>query len=55
MIFPTFDVFCNLVFDVGWLVGWLVGCLVEKLKIITSFTYASKCFEIKFINLRLKI
>jgi len=23
--------------------------LVEKLKIITSFTYASKCFEIKII------
>jgi hypothetical protein len=45
MIFLTFDVFCNLVFDVGWLVGWLV----EKLKIITSFTYASKCFEIKII------
>jgi len=31
------------------LVGWLVGWLVEKLKIITSFTYASKCFEIKII------
>jgi len=31
------------------LVGWLVGWLVEKLKIITSFTYASKCFKIKII------